>query len=244
MRQRPALLTPKLRPSQGFTLVELLVVIAIIAVLVGLMIPAVQAARESSRRTACSNNLRGLGLSLDHHNDQYNCYPLDGDHGFGIGAYLLPFLEQSALFEQLNPTRAPLPDPHHAREELEGTPLDVFQCPSAGEEPILSDSKFGRSLYLGTSNLFSLKNSYEHIRDGESNTIAIGDTVTDHGWALPRTGSASGSPNSGGDFSSRHSGGVQVVFCDASVKFIPDSIAPEVFTALCTIDGHETVPSY
>jgi prepilin-type N-terminal cleavage/methylation domain-containing protein/prepilin-type processing-associated H-X9-DG protein len=241
MRRNPQPFAASKIHSPGFTLVELLVVMAIIGVLVAITVPSVQAARESSRRTACGNNLRSLGLSLDLYHEQHNWYPLDGDHGFGIGAHLLPFLDQGALFEQLNPTRAQLPDPQHARPEMEGLPLDVFQCASAGEEPVLEDSRFGRSLYLGTSNLFSLRNNYEHIRDGESNTMAIADTLVNHAWALPRTGNAASAPNAGGDFSSRHPGGVQAVFCDGSVKFIEDSIAAELFSALCTIDGREVV---
>jgi prepilin-type N-terminal cleavage/methylation domain-containing protein len=229
---------------RAFTLVELLVVLAIIGVLVGLLLPAVQAAREASRRTSCGGNLHQLGLALDGRHDQLHNYPLDGDHGFGIGAFLLPYLEQTPLFERLNPTRSKLPDPAHAREDLEGTPLSVFQCDSSPAKSKLIKSGFGSSSYLGTSNLFSIRNTYEHIRDGESNTAAIGDTVTEHAWALPRTGNGAAPPNSGGDYASKHPGGIQFVFCDASVKFLRDEIDPKVFLALCTIDGNEPASEY
>jgi prepilin-type N-terminal cleavage/methylation domain-containing protein len=93
----------------GFTLVELLVVIAIIGVLVALLLPAVQAAREAARRSSCANNLRNLGLACHHHHDAHSFFPTndwgtgwtgDPDQGFGKnqpGSWLfsvLPFIEQ------------------------------------------------------------------------------------------------------------------------------------------------------
>src|ERR1700691_3991008 len=95
----------------GFTLWELLVVIAIIAILIGLLLPAVQAAREAGRRAQCSNNLKQLGLALANYQSALRVYP------FGVGgggppgnvfnrwsaqSQLLPYLEQPALFDALN----------------------------------------------------------------------------------------------------------------------------------------------
>lgn len=104
-----------LRRSQtkrGFTLVELLVVIAIIGVLVALLLPAVQAAREAARRTQCTNNLKQLGLGLHNHHDTYGKFPPGaasdappfGLSGGGWGSswkvYLLPFVEQGNIFDK------------------------------------------------------------------------------------------------------------------------------------------------
>src|SRR5881396_2112162 len=97
-----------LRKRIGFTLVELLVVIAIIGVLVALLLPAVQAAREAARRSACSNNLRQVGLALQNFESTHKYFPsslrptpLDASglfQGWSALAQLLPYLEQGNLF--------------------------------------------------------------------------------------------------------------------------------------------------
>jgi len=93
----------------GFTLVELLVVIAIIGVMVGLLLPAVQSARESARRMSCGNNLKQLGLAFHNYHDTYKVFPA-GLTGTNSGALsnggrlspfvgLLPFIEQQPLMD-------------------------------------------------------------------------------------------------------------------------------------------------
>src|SRR3979409_1143810 len=90
------------RKMRGFTLIEFLVVIAIIAVLIALLLPAVQQAREAARRTQCKNNLKQLGLAMFNYHDVYNCFPMQLSNG-GCGPRqsafvgMLPFIDQAPL---------------------------------------------------------------------------------------------------------------------------------------------------
>ena len=111
-----------LRKVLGFTLVELLVVIAIIGMLIALLLPAVQAAREAARRMQCSNHLKQIGLAVHNINSTYNGLPpfkLDG-YRVGAPAFLYPFIEQTALWDMLNN----MVDPHGYRPSDTG--LDVI----------------------------------------------------------------------------------------------------------------------
>lgn len=97
------------RPHQAFTLVELLVVIAIIGVLIALLLPAVQAAREAARRSQCSNNLKQLGLALHNYHDTYNAFPIGKGgpdpmntlHRYNALIGMLPFFEQQPAYDQI-----------------------------------------------------------------------------------------------------------------------------------------------
>jgi prepilin-type N-terminal cleavage/methylation domain-containing protein/prepilin-type processing-associated H-X9-DG protein len=126
----------------GFTLIELLVVIAIIAILIGLLVPAVQQIREAAARTQCVNNLKQLGLALHAYHDTMKRFPPgyvdrntdpnstpDNDLGPGWGwaSFLLPYLEQGNVYKQINFSQGVGSGSNVAVSQL---PLVIFQCPS------------------------------------------------------------------------------------------------------------------
>ena len=123
---------------RGFTLIELLVVIAIIAVLIGLLLPAVQAAREAARRSQCVNNLKQIGLAMHNYHDIQGVFP----HSRGLStpgpgfpatatfsglARLLPYMEQTSAFNTINFDWLPT-DPQNST--IQGTAVAGFNCPS------------------------------------------------------------------------------------------------------------------
>jgi len=129
---------PKL-PRWGFTLVELLVVIAIIGVLVALLLPAVQQAREAARRMQCSNNLRQMALAMHTHHDTFNTFPIgsnqyrpdgnfDTDRGWmGWSIEILPYIEQRNLFERYDRANNSLSG---ANQVVRETFVSTYNCPS------------------------------------------------------------------------------------------------------------------
>ncbi|MFM9197497.1 MAG: DUF1559 domain-containing protein [Planctomycetia bacterium] len=119
----------------GFTLVELLVVIAIIGTLVGLLLPAVQAARESARRSQCGNNVKQLGLALLNFNDanRYLPYASKSDWNAGRETWfhqVLPYLEERALSDRFATWRAANPGTEAFKWSGAVTPVSGLSCPS------------------------------------------------------------------------------------------------------------------
>jgi prepilin-type N-terminal cleavage/methylation domain-containing protein/prepilin-type processing-associated H-X9-DG protein len=138
---------------RAFTLIELLVVIAIIGVLIALLLPAVQAAREAARRAQCTNNLKQLGIALHNYHDVHGSLPpgriasASCGRGFFIGcqntpwfSMMLPQIEQQALYDAFNAelgAEGPMPTMpvagFFANATVGATKISTFQCPSDGE---------------------------------------------------------------------------------------------------------------
>src|SRR5580692_11550306 len=114
--------TPTPRRARGFTLIQLLVVIAIIAVLVSLLLPAVQQAREAARRSQCKNSLKQLGLALHNYESTFKVFPMTNaqnynntnQQGFSPQARLLPYMDQGNLQNLLDYTQPAFIGPYNA----------------------------------------------------------------------------------------------------------------------------------
>jgi prepilin-type N-terminal cleavage/methylation domain-containing protein len=194
------------RISGGFTLVELLVVIAIIGVLVGLLLPAVQTAREAARRISCANNLRQLGLATHNYLSAFHRLPPGGvltSQGIGdswsVQSRLLAFVEQSDLQNKIDWHRS-----YREQGSLARIRISVFICPSEPNDRLRSDPQpadpnfafyplnyginVGQWLVYdplsrtgGTGIVFpNSRTSLSSITDGSSNTLAFAEVKA---WA-------------------------------------------------------------
>ena len=193
------------RRLRGFTLVELLVVIAIIGILIALLLPAVQAAREAARRSQCSNNLKQFGLALHNYHDTHKAFPAgagpgtmhhDGTGPFSWEAWggiagMLPFMEQSALYDGIDFTYYCDLTSGNNNRSFTRVALTGFQCPSDPMTMVYTtrgpisynlshgpavDWSVGRRAEAG---LFEHTAWYKMatIKDGTSNTIAMAECM-------------------------------------------------------------------
>jgi len=160
--------------KNGFTLVELLVVIAIIGVLVALLLPAVQAAREASRRSKCSNNLKQIGLAMHNHHDTIRVFPYGQFGGYANNSSLpappaftarssitwpiliLPFAEQINLYEKItnyliaNPTKT-----GYNSTEINSDKIPVYMCPTdPNTGKVVSEGFHGNYMACNGNTLF------------------------------------------------------------------------------------------
>jgi prepilin-type N-terminal cleavage/methylation domain-containing protein/prepilin-type processing-associated H-X9-DG protein len=196
------------RRPVGFTLIELLVVIAIIAVLIGLLLPAVQKVREAANRMKCQNNLKQISLALHNYHDTYTWFPQNSGNFVGWAVFMLPYVEQGNLHALIKPgpgttlakgvTDVQLP--------LFQTPLSVFMCPTdngknlndnrlfPGVAPVPNNTQLARSNYPANGGNGNPLNGMSYpadgiitnstpvgirdITDGTTNTFMIGERST------------------------------------------------------------------
>ncbi len=255
------------RARIAFTLIELLVVIAIVGILLALLLPAVQAVRESSRRMQCQNNLHQIGIGLQNYHAAFNKFPpggievrpeTPGGKQLAWSAFVLPFMEQNAVFGQINFNYA---FDHPINAEVAKTPIEAFLCPSTPRDTPLIQER-GATDYGGIYGERILSTNYpprgvmihdiairfRDITDGSSRTLMISEDAgfRDGQWInawnlFDQAFPINRAPKFENDIRSFHPQGAMGLFADGSVSFLNEDIDIEVLASLCTRNGHETV---
>ena len=187
MKQAPS-------PKAGFTLVELLVVIAIIGILIALLLPAVQAAREAARRSQCTNNMKQIALAFHSYHDVHKCLAPGSiqcaswnAHGFGPGGYggvmgwdafVLPYMEQQTLYDQLDFNYPAYID--NAAQQGGG-------LPDPGPHPTDPGNQVNKLVCMSAPATFACPSTWERIPANECKDYALngGQGLPNHEGAVP-----------------------------------------------------------
>jgi type II secretory pathway pseudopilin PulG len=218
-------------------------------IMVALLLPAVQQAREAARRTQCKSNLKQIALALHNYHDTYGSFPpavtynSDGQPMHSWRVLLLPYLDSSPLYSQYKMDE-PWNSPNNSAVTANLPP--VYSCPS--NPNIMKD---GHTHYVALDGPQSVMNSKRPCRirdivDGPSSTLMVVE-ARDSGvhWAEPKDfdiGQFTGPAPNG--MSSFHTGGFHAAFADGSVKFISDNLGSQGMHGLSTIKGGEVVGGY
>lgn len=252
---------------RGITLVELLVSIAIIGVLAALLLPALGSARESSRRAACQNRQRQIGVALSLYHATHEAYPVGCDQWRGFNdqqsrqlawsAFLLPHLEQAELAARIDYDR-PFDDP--VNRPAAAVRLPVYICPSGDLTARSETGEPAPSHYGGIYGeritgpnhppkgvlLIDEPICQTQIDDGLDQTLIVGEDThfADGQWINGRNlfdqaFRVNAAPRWENDLRSDHPGGALALACSGAVHFFGDQIDPVVLAAWCTRAGGE-----
>ena len=247
----------------GFSLVELLVVITIIGILISLLLPAVQSAREAARRLSCLSNLRQIGVGLHNYHTIHECFPVGctdkGGKQFAWSVFLLPYIEQENVYQLLDLSAA-----YNAVPNRNATAhiISTYLCPSTNRRErtrvgnatvdgcgctdyggVFGYRITGMALANGVM-IYNRSFSIAEIPDGTSNTMAV---VEDSGRGSVMNGEWSNGENifaveqpinieQYDEIWSDHPNGVNALFCDSSVHFLRETMDTDSLSAICTRD--------
>lgn len=225
-----------------FRLVELLVVVGIIAILIGLMLPAVRTSGEASRRSHCTNNLKQIALALHNYESEHGelppAYTVDED-GKPLHSWrtlILPYLEQQALYDRIDLSK-PWDDP--ANKAAFETEISLYRCPSAGfprgHTTYLAVVAPGGCLRPGEPR------ALEEISDDRGATLMVVevDSMQAVHWMSPKDASEELILSLGKAAKPPHPGGAQAACVDGSVRFLAADTKEEVLRALISIAGRD-----
>ena len=234
--------------------VVLMVALVCGGILVALLLPAVQAAREAARRMSCTNNLKQIGLAMHNYQQTYKTFPpayIPDKNGKPMHSWrvlILPYLEgTNGVYKQYR-FNEPWDSPHN--KALASQMPREFACPSEG--PLMS-SETSYAMIVGPHTISDGPTAHtpRDIKDGLSNTIMVVEASEAHiNWMEPRDldvknmqfhvvgGNQPGAKN---EISSAHPNGAYVAFCDGSVRFLSATTDPKQVEAMTTIDGGEQI---
>jgi prepilin-type N-terminal cleavage/methylation domain-containing protein/prepilin-type processing-associated H-X9-DG protein len=264
----PPLPQARILPKRvGFSLVELLVVVAIVGILTALLLPAVQRARESANRVRCANNLRQIGIALHHYHDVSGSFPPGGlewrppgvsaKRQLAWSVFVLPFLEQQSVYDRVDLKEAfdsPVNGPAAA------TVLAVYLCPSTPRSTFHVEGRavcdfggvYGERITSPNNPpkgamIYDRPFRLAEILDGAAGTLIVAEAsgFPDGQWInglnlFDQAYAINHAPPGEHDIRSDHTRGAHGLFCDGSVRFLPEALEPKTLAALCTRAGSET----
>ncbi len=233
----------------------LIVGVAVIGILIALLLPAVQAAREAARRAMCISNLKQIGLAMHNYHDTYKCFPpayIPDENGRPMHSWrvlLLPFMEQEMLYQQYD-FDEPWDGPNNSR--LAGMMPTIYRCPS--EHSMVDDSDTSYAMVVGPGTISDGPTATQigRIAEGTANTIMVVEVAgAGINWLEPRDldadeiGPEIEDPfGAVGGMSSDHPSVVNALFCDGTVHSIDKFIDEALLKALTTIAGGEDVGEF
>lgn len=209
--------------------------------LIGLLLPAVQSAREAARRMSCSNNMKQIGLAMHNYHDVHGQFPpayTVDDTGRRLHSWrtlILPFMDQKPLYDSIDLSK-PWDDP--VNQQAAHSAVLSYACPSApGVDPTMTTylAIADPSSVLGGPN----STRFRDIIDGTSNTVMITETNISQAvpWMSPQDMDLQTFINAAPSGASHHPGGGHVLIADGSVQFLSNDTPEEARRAMVTIAG-------